>query len=123
MVKERPDQTMRPALVVWPMLLCILVVSAATAVPPQIPDPQEALHRIDLLLQATRSAVPHHHRRRLAAALQTARRQTAHGKRIGNYIFSRLCVFVMMSPSYIDTQRMHHETEDIEKRDQSPALA
>ncbi len=29
----------------------------------------------------------------------------------------------MMLPSYIDREGMHHETELIEKRDQSPALA
>ena len=44
-------------------------------------------------------------------------------KRLGNYIFPSLCRVLMMIPPYNDTQGIHHESEVIEKRDQSPALA
>ena len=45
------------------------------------------------------------------------------GKRLGNYIFPSLCGILMMSPSYINAQGVHHESELIEKSDQPPALA
>ncbi len=44
-------------------------------------------------------------------------------KRLANYIFPGLCRVRMMIPSYIDRQGIHHESELIEKRGQSPALA
>ncbi len=45
------------------------------------------------------------------------------GKRLANYIFSSLYRVLMMNPSYIDRQGIHHGTELIEKRSQPPALA
>ena len=44
-------------------------------------------------------------------------------KRLGNYIFPRFCRTIMMAPSSIDRERVHHELELIEKGDQPPALA
>ena len=46
-----------------------------------------------------------------------------HRKRLRNYIFPRFFITLMMTPSLIDIDRVHHDFELIEKSDQPPALA